>query len=344
MAKNSLVTGITGQDGALIAKMLLESGQKVSGLFRRSSSDNFWRLRDQGILNSIELIEADIESYGGLSEVLGGRNFNSIFHLAGSSFTAESFRKPWQTFSVNSFAVFHLLEAVKNHSPESLVILASSSEIFGSNSIREADLTRKSDSFFGPTNPYGLSHLSNLQVADYYRKIYDLRIAVPIMFNHESEFRGDQFLSKKLTSGAVGILDNPEIPIHLGNLEARKDWGSAREFMQFLLTLSDLDFSGNFSLGTGKLTSVREILCEVFTYLGIELEFIGSGLNERALNASTGKVVACVDPRNLRVRETLPYKADPQECLEIFGRSPVQTVLNILPAMIEFDLKKRART
>jgi GDPmannose 4,6-dehydratase len=263
--------------------------------------------------------------------------------LAGSSFTAESFRKPWQTFSVNSFAVFHLLEAVKNHSPESLIVLAGSSEIFGGSLIQETDLTRKSDSIFGPANPYGLSHLSNLQVADYYRKIYDLRIVIPIMFNHESEFRGNQFLSKKLTSGAVGVLHNPEIPIHLGNLDARKDWGSAREFMYFLLSLSDLDFSGNFALGTGRLTSVREILCEVFTYLGIELEFTGDGLNERVLNASTGKVVACVDPRNLRVRETLPYTADPQDCLEIFGRAPAQTVISILPAMIEFDLKRRAR-
>ena len=344
MQKNSLVTGINGQDGALIAKMLLDSGQKVTGLFRRSSSDNFWRLRELGILNRIELIEADIESYGELAEILDGRNFNTIYHLAGSSFTAESFRKPWHTFSLNTFAVFHLLEAVKNQSPESLVVIASSSEIFGSNSNQETDLTRKYDSIFGPTNPYGLSHLSNMQVADYYRKMYGLRIVIPIMFNHESEFRGDQFLTKKLSLGAVRLIHNPEVPILLGNLDARKDWGSAREFMHFLLSLADLEFCGNFTLGTGRLTSVREILCEVFTYLGIELEFRGDGLNEKVLNKSTGQVVVCVDPSNLRARETLPFTADPQDCLDIFGRSPAQTVLDILPAMIEFDLKKGTRT
>jgi len=341
MTPHSLITGITGQDGSLIAKVLLESGHRVTGLFRRSSSDNFWRLKELGILDQLNLLEVDIESYGELAGVLSQIQFATIFHLAGSSFTAESFRKPWQTFSVNTFAVFHLLEAVRVNSPESLVVLAGSSEVFGHQESQVGDLVRSASSFLSPINPYGLSHLSNMQVAEYYRNMYGLRIAIPIMFNHESEFRGDQFLTKKLTSGAVRLLNNPSSQILLGNLDAQKDWGSAKEFMNFLAILPESDFVGNFSLGTGKVTSIREIVSRVFEELDIRVEFIGEGLNEKVVNKSTGSVLISVDSRNLRAKETLPYKADTGDCFKIFGAAPIHTVLDILPSMIQFDLKKR---
>jgi len=337
---SNLVTGITGQDGSLIAKRLLECGQKVTGLFRRSSSDNFWRLKDMGILERITLIEADIESFIELGEVLKSNSFDNIYHLSGSSFTAESFRKPWQTFSLNTFAAFHLLEAVRLNSPESHVTIAGSSEIFGEFSSVESTWVRNSNSRFGPINPYGLSHLSNLQISNYYREIYGLRIAIPIMFNHESEYRGEQFLTKKLSLGISRILVDQNYSILLGNLNAQKDWGSAKEFVNILRLAGEKEINTNFVLGTGQQTSVRQIVRKVFEHVGIEIESIGNGLEERIVNRQNGRVLVSLDSRNLRVKETPPFVADQIECKNLFGEAPKKTVLDIIPDMVNFELRK----
>jgi GDPmannose 4,6-dehydratase len=340
MQASNLITGITGQDGSLIAKRLLEQGQRVTGLFRRSSADNFWRLKEMGILDKLTLLEADIESFGELGNILENGKFDKIFHLAGSSFTAESFRKPWQTFSLNTFAVFHILEAVRLKSPHTHLTIAGSSEVFGELESSDVDLIRDSSSRFGPINPYGLSHLSNLQIMNYYRELYSLRIACPIMFNHESEYRGEQFLTKKLSSGIVRIMEDSGYSIVLGNLNAMKDWGSAKEFIEFLYLASENSFDGSFVLGTGHLTSVREIVSRVFEYVGIEIESIGDGLEEKILNRENGRVLVSLDSRNLRVKETPPFKADRIECENIFGDAPSKSVLDVIPDMVEFDLRK----
>jgi len=340
MTTSNLVTGITGQDGSLLAKRLLESGEKVTGLFRRSSADNFWRLKDMGILESLILLEADIESFGELGDILKNEKFDKIFHLSGSSFTAESFRKPWQTFSLNTFAVFHLLEAVRLNSPESHVTIAGSSEVFGEFTSIDSDWIRDSSSRFGPINPYGLSHLSNLQIANYYREIFGLRLTIPIMFNHESEYRGEQFLTRKLSLGVGRVLDNPEYSIVLGNLNAKKDWGSAKEFVKFLQLAGENAIEGSFVLGTGRLTSVREIVSKVFDSVGIEIESIDSGLDEKIVNRVSGRVLVSLDSRNLRVKETPPFIANQVECKNIFGEAPKKSVLDIIPDMVEYDLRK----
>ena len=343
MSASSLITGITGQDGALLAKNLVERGDNVTGLFRRSSSDNFWRLKDLGIIDRVEMIEADIESYVGLGDVLSNRKFDTVFHLAGSSFTAESFRKPWQTFSINTSATFHLLEAVKNYSPESLVVLAGTSEVFGNKDNLNTELARGATSYFGPSNPYGLSHLSNMQVAEYYRNTYNLRIVIPIMFNHESEYRGVQFLTKKLCSGVARIHKGNGEPLLLGNMGAKKDWGSAKEFMGFLSSLTQLNFSGNFTLGTGRTTSIRDIVTQLFSILDVEVQFVGTGLDEKVIKKSNGVTLIGVDARYMREKETQPFTADSKDCFEIFGAAPNKTVIDILPDMLNFELRKWSR-
>ena len=343
MSASNLITGITGQDGALLAKNLIQRGDKVTGLFRRSSSDNFWRLRDLGIIDHVEMIEVDIESYGSLGDVLSSQQYDTVFHFAGSSFTAESFRKPWQTFSINTSATFHLLEAVKIYSPESLVVLAGTSEVFGNKDNLNTELARGADSFLGPSNPYGLSHLSNMHVAEYYRNTYNLRIAIPIMFNHESEYRGVQFLTKKLCSGVARIHKGNGEPLLLGNLGAKKDWGSAKEFIVFLSSLTQLNFSGNFTLGTGRTTSIRDIINRLFTILDVEVEFVGTGLDEKVIRKSNGVTLIGVDTRFIRAKETHPFTADSKDCTDIFGAAPNKTVIDILPDMLNFELKKWSR-
>lgn len=340
MPTSNLITGITGQDGSLLAKQLLDNGQKVTGLFRRSSADNFWRLKELGILERLTFLEADIESFSELGEILRKGNFDKIFHLAGSSFTAESFRKPWQTFSINTFAVFHILEAVRLNSPDTHILIAGSSEIFGESNSNSSNLVRDSSSRFGPINPYGLSHLSNLQIANYYSELYGLRICIPIMFNHESEFRGEQFLTRKLTTGVVRILNDPTYSIVLGNLDAKKDWGSAKEFVNFLHQASEGGSVGSFVLGTGYVTSVREIVSKVFECVGINIESVGFGLEEKILSQDTGRVLVSLNSHNLRTKETPPYVASLSECESFFGSIPKKSVLDIIPDMVEFDLRK----
>jgi GDPmannose 4,6-dehydratase len=338
--RSLLITGITGQDGSLMAHKALREGYSVTGLFRRVSGDNLWRLRELDVLNKLELIECSIEGFDDISSILDKSSYDFIVHFAGSSFTADSFSHPLRTFSTNTSAVFYLLEAVRKKAPESLVLIASSAEVSGADRKSDGVLKLSATSRFRPTNPYGISHLSNLFIVDYYRELYKLRISVPIMFNHESELRGPQFLSRKVSNAMVNFLRDEDFVLSLGDLSAVKDWGSAREYIDYIFQALELGVMSNYVLGTGKLTSVRDILRCAFSEIEISIDFVGEGQKEVVVNSKTGKSLVIVSERYIRPVEMVPSVADTDALYEVFGAKMQSTVCDVIPEMIAAERRR----
>lgn len=334
-----LITGITGQDGALLAKSLLDQGHVVHGVLRNATEDNLWRLRDLQIIPDLHLTKLNIADYHLLEDELAREQYSHIFHLAGDSVTAGSFYNPWDTFSCNTGAVINLLESVRRQLSDCTVIIAGSSEIFQGKLGSSEILKRNSLSPLNPTNPYGLSHLSNLEIIKYYRSTYNLKICLPIMFHHESKYRGRQFVTQKIVEGVVRASKGTAGPVMLGNLNSEKDWGSASEFMEFLIHLAKKDINRNLVLGTGRLTSIREILMKVFDQLEMSVVRTGFGLNEQYLDKNRGQLLVGVDSKYFRLKETPAFTADTHEILDVIGNSPTQTVLDVIPSMVDFALK-----
>jgi GDPmannose 4,6-dehydratase len=338
MSKKVLITGITGQDGAILSRKLIDIGYKVVGLFRQNTADNFWRLKELGLLEKIELVECEILSYNdSLPKILKDNNFEAIFHFAGSSFTGDSFNKPWHTFSLNTFAVFAILEAIKSSSPETPIFIANSSEIFGQKLSDKTAMNSKS--IFSPINPYALSHLSNINASNYYRNLYNLHISNMILFNHESRYRGNQFLTRKISKGVAEISKGRISPIELGNINMLKDWGSAFEFADAFILMMQKKIRSDITIGTGKLTSIRDLIKVAFGQIDKQVIFVGDGLDEKGLDEKTGRALISINPRYFRQKETFPFVADVTEAKKILNFSPEVTALEIIPDMISYELK-----
>lgn len=338
MSKKVLITGITGQDGAILSQKLIDLDYEVMGLFRRNTADNFWRLKELGLLEKIELVECEINSYNdSLPKILKNNNFNAIFHFAGSSFTGESFNKPWQTFSLNTFAVYSILEAMKTSSPETPIYIANSSEIFGQKLSDKTEMNSRS--IFSPVNPYALSHLSNINASKYYRNVYNLRISNMILFNHESRYRGNQFLTRKLSKGVAEISKGRNTAIELGNINMLKDWGSAFEFADAFILMMQKEISVDMTIGTGKLTSIRDMIKVAFGHIDKQVKFVGDELNEIVLDEKTGKVLVSINPKYFRQKETFPFVADLSEAKTNLNFIPKITALEVIPDMISYELK-----
>lgn len=337
MSKKILITGIAGQDGSLLAKSLLEKGHQVTGTFRRGSLSNLWRLNELGIESRIDLHEYSIGSNPLELTGLVREKFDEIYHLAGDSFTADSLRHPLRTLNTNLTGVLEILEAVRNVSPESKIFIASSSEVFGrpsgpSNSVNETSQRQ-------PLNPYGISHSAILDLIRMFREMYDLQIFTAILFNHESEYRSPQFLSRKLSTGIARILTNHYEVIELGNLNAKRDWGSAREFIEVFQSM--LDFAPDtYVLSTGRELSVRDLVSSCFKSVDINPIFQGNGLDETCFDDATGRVLLKVNSKYYRAIETPGLVGDSSKIHAATGWNPKDSIESVLERMLEKDLER----
>lgn len=332
--KKVLITGITGQDGALLAEMLLAQDCEVFGTFRRGSEEKFWRLKDLGIESRINFFEYGIGSNAlELLRLLRG-NFEEIYHFAGDSFTADSFRHPIRTMTTNIVGATELLETVRDIDFDSKVFIASSSEMFGSQDSTSTLISETSQR--KPMNPYGVSHSAMLDLSRFFRSIYKVQVSTGILFNHESEFRGPQFLSRKIASGLARLKSRSGEPLELGNLDAQRDWGSAREYVgifQEILKNSPDDFI----VASGKSISVRdlfEICCDA---AGFVPEFQGSGAAERCVDSISGKVLMTVSPKFYRPVDTPCLVGDTAKLEKVIGRKPSESIENVLRKMYAFE-------
>jgi GDPmannose 4,6-dehydratase len=300
--KNVLITGITGQDGSLLARSLLKDGFQVSGTFRRGYGENLWRLKEMQIQEKLELYEYEIgSSHADIAKILS-KNFSYIFHLAGDSYTQDSFRHPFKTISTNLMGCLEVIEGAKLYSPNSKIFIACSSEIFG-NQLTDIMLVDEKSSRY-PINPYGVSQSAILDLCRLYRSQNKQFISVGILFNHESEFRSPQFLTRKISIGLASIKMGSNKTIQIGNLNASRDWGSAEEYVEVFRKMLLMSTPDDYIIANGNSTSVRDIILISGLSMGFKPEFVGEGLSEVCIDRLTGKKLVEVSSSFLRKNET----------------------------------------
>lgn len=336
--KKILITGVTGQDGAILADILSQKGFDVFGASRRNSH-NLWRINELDLAKKINFLNYDATDPSSIDYLLSKHKFSSIFHLAGSSFTVDSIEFPQNTLITNINGTLSLLEAARKYSPESKIFVAGSSEVFSRTTASET-LKIHENSIRSPINPYGVSHLAIDALVKIYRETHDLKIILGIFFNHESKFRSLQFVTRKITSGLAQIKYGLDKPLRLGNFSASRDWSCASEFMEGVSLLNENSIFGDFIFASGKSTSVRELLNHSAITAGFRPSFEGTGLNEICVDSKTGKVLAVSDQKFYR--KTDPYKivGDSSLMLEAIGWRPTRNILEVVAEMTSADINR----
>lgn len=340
--KRVLISGITGQDGSLLANHLLREGLEVSGTFRRGSENNLWRLEEMGILQDLKLYDYTIGSNSIELAKIISNEYDYIFHLAGDSFTEDSFRHPYKTISINLTGCLEILENSLEYSPESKIFIACSSEIYGKQ-LNNINLVTE-NSPRNPLNPYGISQSTNLDVSRLFRNTYSQFVSVGILFNHESEYRGAQFLTRKISTGLSLIKNGSKQVLSLGNLNSSRDWGSAKEYVKVFKKILDHNEPDDYIIATGKSTTVRQIVLMCCAVIGFDPEFQGEGKNEICIDRKTGKTIIKISPEYFRKMETPCLTGSTDKVSSQIGWSPQVPVSDVIEQMCEADLKRLVNT
>lgn len=336
--KKAIVTGITGQDGAYLSEFLLKKGYEVYGTYRRTSSVNFWRIQYLGIDThpNLHLVEYDLIDASAGIRIIGNIQPDEIYNLAAQSFVGVSFDQPLATGNITGLGVVNLLEAIRIVKPNIKFYQASTSEMFG---CVQAVPQVESTSFY-PRSPYGVAKLYAHWMTINYRESYDIFGSSGILFNHESPLRGLEFVTRKITDSVAkihcGILDCLE----LGNLNAKRDWGFARDYVEGMHAILQIDQPDTFILATNQTASVRDFVRLAFKCVGIELDFSGFGEEEIAVNTATGKTVVRVNPRFYRPAEVELLIGDATKAKDILGWEPKTTLKELCKLMLDADLER----
>jgi len=339
--KRVLITGVAGQDGALLADNLIKKGISVSGTFRRGSANNLWRLKELGIEEEVDLHEYVIGSNPLEFAAIVKNSFDEIYHLAGDSFTADSFRHPLKTLTTNLTGCLEVLEACRDFSPESKIFLACSSEIFGETPVDSTMLDEKSPR--APKNPYGVSQSAVLELGNLFRESYGLFISTGILFNHESHLRGTQFLTRKISEGVAKLKLGSGEAIELGNLDSQRDWGDASEFVELFQSLLKINVAGNFIVSTQKLVSVRELATVCLQEAGFDPVFEGEGVSEICIDRKSNKKLLQVNLKYFRTNETPPLLGSNSKLKEYTGANPSNSILDLIRTMYRIDVERLNR-
>jgi GDPmannose 4,6-dehydratase len=289
--KNIIITGITGQDGAFLANFLLKKKNlKIFGILRRNSTEPFDRLDYFGIKKDINFINLDLSEHKQIDLIIKKLKPSIFFNLAAQSFVAYSFNNPEYTDLINNTSVINILESIKISSPKTRFYQASSSEMYGDVKYLKAK-NLDENSKFNPVSPYAISKLSAYYYTRLYRSSYNVFASNGILFNHESPLRGEQFVTKKIVKGLVNFKKNGNT-LYLGNLYAKRDWGDAEEYVEMMYKIMTLNKPDDFVISTGKTYSIKDFVNMVCKSLNLRIKWIGSGLNEKAINSKHKIVVS----------------------------------------------------
>lgn len=334
----AIITGITGQDGAYLAKLLIEKDYKVFGTFRRTSSVNFWRLEELGILShpNLNLVEYDLTDLGATIALLQKVQPDELYNLAAQSFVGVSFDQPNTTAQITGIGVLNLLESIRLVNSKIRFYQASTSEMFGKvQAIPQIESTP-----FYPRSPYGVAKLYAHWITVNYRESYNIFGSSGILFNHESPLRGREFVTRKITDSVakikLGILDCLE----LGNLDAKRDWGFAQEYVEGMWRMLQADEPDTFVLATNRTETVRNFVRMAFMSAGITVEFRGSDVDETAVDTANGKTVMRINPRFYRPAEVDLLIGDPAKAAAKLGWEPKTTLEQLCQMMVVADLRR----
>lgn len=336
--KKAIVTGITGQDGAYLAELLLSKGYAVYGAYRRTSSVNFWRLEELGIEShsNLHLVEHDLTDLGASISLLQKVQPSEIYNLAAQSFVGVSFEQPSATAQITGIGALNLLEAIRLVDPGIRFYQASTSEMFGKvQAVPQVESTP-----FYPRSPYGVAKLYAHWMTVNYRESYGIFGSSGILFNHESPLRGREFVTRKITDGVAKIKLGKLEVLELGNLDAKRDWGFAKEYVEGMWRMLQIDEPDTFVLATNRTETVRDFVRMAFKAAGIDVDFVGTAENELAVDTATGKTVMRVNPRFYRPAEVELLIGDPAKARAKLGWEPVVTLEKLCQMMVEADMRR----
>lgn len=334
----AIITGITGQDGAYLAELLLEKGYTVYGTFRRTSSVNFWRIEELGIDKNpnLHLVEYDLTDLSSSIRLLQSTGATEVYNLAAQSFVGVSFEQPLTTLDITGAGAVNLLEAIRIVNPKIRFYQASTSEMFGQvQAIPQLETTP-----FYPRSPYGVAKLYAHWMTINYRESYGIFGCSGILFNHESPLRGREFVTRKITDSVAKIKLGQLDVLELGNIDAKRDWGFAKEYVEGMWRMLQADEPDVFVLATNRTETVRDFVTLAFKAAGIELQWSGSGEQEQAIDAATGKVVMRVNPKFYRPAEVDLLIGNPQKAKDTLGWEPKTSLEQLCQMMVEADLRR----
>ena len=336
--KTAVITGITGQDAAYLAELLLEKGYKVYGTYRRTSSVNFWRIEELGIQNhpNLELVEYDLTDLSSSIRLLKTAKPDEVYNLAAQSFVGVSFDQPLTTAEITGIGPVNLLEAIRIVNPKIRFYQASTSEMFGKvQAIPQCESTP-----FYPRSPYGVAKLYAHWMVINYRESYDIFGCSGILFNHESPLRGREFVTRKITDSVAKIKLGKLDVLELGNMDAKRDWGFAKDYVEGMWRMLQADKPDTYVLATNRTETVRDFVTMAFKAAQIELEWSGSAENEIAKDKATGKVVVKVNPKYYRPAEVDLLIGNPEKAQKELGWQPKTTLEELCQMMVEAELRR----
>ncbi len=339
MSKNTaLITGITGQDGAYLAQLLLDKGYVVYGAYRRTSSVNFWRMEELGIHNHphLYLVEYDLTDLGASIALVQKVRPDEIYNLAAQSFVGVSFEQPSTTAQITGIGALHLLEAIRLVNPKIRFYQASTSEMFG----KVQAVPQVEETPFYPRSPYGVAKLYAHWMTINYRESYNIFGSSGILFNHESPLRGREFVTRKITDSVAKIKLGKLDVLELGNLDAKRDWGYAKDYVEGMWRMLQADEPDTFVLATNRTESVRDFVRMAFRGVGIAVDFRGSAANEMAVDIATDKTVLQVNPKFYRPTEVELLIGNPAKAKAKLGWEAKTTLEQLCQMMVEADLRR----
>ncbi|APD87556.1 GDP-mannose 4,6-dehydratase [Alteromonas sp. Mex14] len=336
--KTAVITGITGQDAAYLAELLLTKGYKVYGTYRRTSSVNFWRIEELGIEKhpNLELVEYDLTDLSSSIRLLQNSGADEVYNLAAQSFVGVSFDQPLTTAEITGVGPVNLLEAIRIVNPAIKFYQASTSEMFG----KVQEIPQKESTPFYPRSPYGVAKLYAHWMVVNYRESYDIFATSGILFNHESPLRGQEFVTRKITDSVAKIKLGKLDVLELGNMDAKRDWGFAKDYVEGMWRMLQADKPDTYVLATNRTETVRDFVTMAFKAANIELAWSGKDEGETAIDLATGNVVVRVNPKFYRPAEVDLLIGDPEKAKNDLGWEPKTTLEELCKMMVDADLRR----
>ncbi|MCA7923252.1 GDP-mannose 4,6-dehydratase [Burkholderia cenocepacia] len=336
--KSAIITGITGQDGAYLAEFLLEQGYQVYGTYRRTSSVNFWRIDELGITNhpNLHLVEYDLTDLSASIRLLQSSQATEVYNLAAQSFVGVSFDQPVTTAEITGIGPLNLLEAIRIVNPAIRFYQASTSEMFG----KVQTIPQVESTPFYPRSPYGVAKLYAHWITVNYRESYGIFGCSGILFNHESPLRGREFVTRKITDTIAKIRLGKQNVLELGNLDAKRDWGYAREYVRGMWKMLQVDEPDTYVLATNRTETVRDFVTMAGKAAGFDLEWEGTDEREIGIDRASGATVVQINPKFYRPAEVDLLIGDPQKASDLLGWKPETSLEQLCQMMVEADIRR----
>ena len=336
--KVALILGITGQDGSYLAELLLEKGYEVHGIIRRSSTFNTSRI--DHLYNQLHLYYGDITDTLSIEHIIQKTNPDEIYNLAAQSHVQVSFELPEYTGQVDALGMLRLIETVKNFNPKIKIYQASTSELFG----KAQEIPQKETTPFYPRSPYGIAKQYAFWIAKNYREAYNIFICNGLLFNHESERRGSTFVTKKITEALVKIKNGEQNVLKLGNLNSKRDWGYAKDYVYGMWLMLQQDKPDDYVLATNETHTIREFIEEAAPYVDMNIKWIGEGIDEKGIDVNSGKIIIEIDPKYFRPAEVDLLLGDPTKAKEYLGWEPKVKFKQLVKIMMLHDIKNGGKS